>query len=385
MDDWRTATLADVAVIIGRGVTPKYSDSGAVVVLNQKCIRDGRVDLHPSRRHDSIAKPVTPEKLLRIGDVLVNSTGTGTLGRIAAVRSLTVPTTVDSHVTIVRPQEWTDARWLGYSLLASQSMIEAMAEGSTGQTELSRYSLSLLPLPIPSLREQRAIAEVLGALDDKIEANRRLAGLCDSTWRAIAASELDGELVPLSRLARFVNGGAYTKGASGTGKVVIRTPELTSGPTGTTVYSDRDVPADQLARPGDLLFVWSGSLAAHRWHRTEAIINQHIFKVIPSPGIPMWLVHDRILGLLPEFISIAADKATTMGHIQRHHLDTPVLLPNADRLVVLDVACAPLWDRALAAERESLVLTQLRDFLLPRLVSGELRVRDADPVVKEAV
>jgi type I restriction enzyme S subunit len=89
--------------------------------------------------------------------------------------------------------------------------------------------------------------------------------------------------------------------------------------------------------------------------------------------------------LLPEFISIAADKATTMGHIQRHHLDTPVLLPGPDKLAELDDACAPIWIRALAAERESLVLTQLRDFLLPKLVSGELRVGKAEALVEQAV
>lgn len=282
----------------------------------------------------------------------------------------------------LRPTVRIDTRWAYYQLLTQD--INGRDSGSAIPS-LSRSDFATLPVDLPPLSEQRAIAEVLGALDDKIEANHRLAGLCDSTWRAIAASELDGALVPLSRLARFVNGGAYTKGASGTGRVVIRTPELTSGPTRSTIYSDRDVPADQLARPGDLLFVWSGSLAAHRWCRAEAIINQHIFKVIPSAGIPMWLVHDRILGLLPEFISIAADKATTMGHIQRHHLDTHVLLPNADKLVVLDGACAPLWDRALAAERESLVLTQLRDFLLPKLVSSELRVSEAEALVEEAM
>ncbi len=287
---------------------------------------------------------------------------------------------------VLRPRRGVDPHYLFY--LAALPAFSTYATSSSDGTRMPRAQwdhVASYPVLLPPLSEQRAIAEVLGALDDKIEANHRLAALCDSTWHAIAASELEGELVPLSSLARFVNGGAYTKGASGTGRVVIRTPELTSGPTGSTIYSDRDVPADQLARPGDLLFVWSGSLAVHRWFRTEAIINQHIFKVIPGAGVPVWLVHDRILGLLPEFISIAADKATTMGHIQRHHLDTPVLRPSADKLAVLDDACAPLWKRALTAERESLALTQLRDSLLPKLVSGELRVLRAEVLVEDAV
>jgi type I restriction enzyme, S subunit len=112
-------------------------------------------------------------------------------------------------------------------------------------------------------------------------------------------------------------------------------------------------------------------------------VNQHIFKVIPHSDIPTWLVHGYLLKLLPWYRQIAAGKATTMGHIQRHHLDEPVPLPDAATRNALDERCAPLWHRALAAEQESLVLAQLRDTLLPRLLSGELRVRDAEAAVEE--
>lgn len=80
---------------------------------------------------------------------------------------------------------------------------------------------------------------------------------------------------------------------------------------------------------------------------------------------------------LDEFRAIAADKATTMGHIQRRHLDEPVLTPSAAMTQKLDAQIGPLWNRALSAEQESLKLADLRDTLLPQLMSGKLRVRDA--------
>lgn len=240
---------------------------------------------------------------------------------------------------------------------------------------------------LPSLYEQRAIAEMLGALDDKIAANDSLISTADELakweWNRSLYDEID--IIPLSSLARFVNGRAFTKGASGTGRVVVRIAELNSGIGGSTVYNDIEVDDDNLARPGDLLFAWSGSLTVARWFREEAIVNQHIFKVIPNKPHPMWLVNQAVCAKLREFQAIAADKATTMGHIQRRHLDEPVPVPSKEQIQQLDTLMSALWGRALSAEQENLGLEDIRDTLLPLLMSGKVRVRDAEKVVEEAV
>lgn len=229
---------------------------------------------------------------------------------------------------------------------------------------------------IPPLEEQRAIAATLGALDDKIESNRRAIALIPQLVRARVDASISqaGDRIAVAELARFVNGGAYTKGATGTGRMVIRIAELNSGPGGSTVYNDIDVPDEKVARAGDILMSWSGSLAVYRWFRDEAIVNQHIFKVIPT-GYPAWLVFDRLDAVMPIFRGVAADKATTMGHIQRGHLEsTNVEIPVGPEIEQLNEMLSPLWGRLLSAEREVVRLTELRDALLPELLSGRMRV-----------
>jgi type I restriction enzyme S subunit len=273
-----------------------------------------------------------------------------------------------------------------------------MWQTTTVQATLNLRDVRHLPIVVPPLYEKRAIECILGSLDDKIEGNRRLVALSDDLWQASASKKLDriecaddekaegdGDVQPLTSLANFVNGRAFTKNATGSGRMVIRIAELNNGPGASTVYNDLDLAPDYLASPGELLFAWSGSLTVQRWFRPEAIINQHIFKVVPSQGTPVWLVHAHLLRLLPGYKRIASGKATTMGHIQRRDLELPVGVPGQDVLERLDSVCSPLWHRSLNAEVESLRLASLRNSLLPRLLSGELRVREAEAFVEEAV
>ena len=269
-----------------------------------------------------------------------------------------------------------DPRWV-YRLLDLTDF--AAFNSGSAQPSLNRNFLRSIPVMRPPLEEQRAIAGVLGALDEKIAANQRVTDGAERLSRALwARATTDGPVVPLSSLARFVNGRAFTKDATGSGRVVIRIAELNSGIGPSTVYNDLTVGEDNLARPGDLLFAWSGSLTVARWFRDEAIINQHIFKVVPDQGWKLPLVHQALLVALDEFKAIAADKATTMGHIQRKHLDELVAVPASGERHAVAVELTALWDLGLAVERENLVLARTRDELLPSLMSGKLRVKDAE-------
>jgi len=167
--------LSDVAEYISRGITPVYTEAKGTVVVNQKCVRGGEVSLNDSRYHNTAKKKVPAEKLLRKWDILVNSTGTGTLGRVGQIICDMPQATVDSHVTIVRPADSVDPAYLGYALKWRQPYIEALAEGSTGQTELSRFRLGdEITIPIPSLEIQKTISQVLSAIDGKIAVNKKI-------------------------------------------------------------------------------------------------------------------------------------------------------------------------------------------------------------------
>ncbi|WP_297910438.1 restriction endonuclease subunit S [uncultured Actinomyces sp.] len=291
---------------------------------------------------------------------------------------------VNNHAHVLRANDENDTRFLSYMIESLD--LSGFITGST-QPKLSQAALLSIPLRLPKLAEQRRIAGVLGALDDKIESNQNLAEVIPSLIDAQihhALSDGSGDSIPVSKLAKFVNGGAYTKEASGTGRMVIRIADLNTGPGASTIYNDIDVPGDRLAHFGDLLMSWSGSLGVYVWVREEAIVNQHIFKVIFT-NFPAWLVHNRLNVALHDFRAIAADKATTMGHIQRKHLDeTFVEVPNA-KLEQLNHLCVPLWNRFISAQLESMRLAELRDALLPELMSGRMRVDEAGCLVSEAL
>lgn len=157
-DGWRAAALGDIAAYINRGLAPKYDDAAASIVINQKCIRDQRLNLGEARKQ---GKPVPAEKFVRLGDVLINSTGVGTLGRVAQVLEAIDNCTVDTHVSIVRPGKDCDPDFFGLTLLAQQAHFEAQGVGSTGQTELSRGRIAETSVVVPPLAVQRAFGKVV--------------------------------------------------------------------------------------------------------------------------------------------------------------------------------------------------------------------------------
>lgn len=149
---WKTKMLGDITSELRRGISPKYIEDGGVKVINQKCIRNHELSYEAARRHDQETKAINGRSL-QLGDVLVNSTGVGTLGRIAQVTYLDETTVADSHVTVVRVKEDIFPIYtFGQLMLSMESNIERLGEGSTGQTELSRKILSeqLVVLP-PSI------------------------------------------------------------------------------------------------------------------------------------------------------------------------------------------------------------------------------------------
>jgi len=276
---------------------------------------------------------------------------------------------------------------------------------------------------LPSVVEQQAIGYLLKSLDDKIELNRRMNETLEAMARAIFKSwfvdfdpvraKAEGQQPPdlaphiaelfpdafeeselgeipkgwtiigLNETGTFLNGLALQKYPPGDGESlpVIKIAQLRKGSTEGADRASADIDTAYIVEDGDVLFSWSGSLDCVLWTGGQGALNQHLFKVT-SDRFPKWFYYLWIHEHLPAFRHIAAGKATTMGHIQRHHLiEAKVIAPSTALLARADQIIGPMIDAAVSRSLECRQLALLRDTLLSRLISGELRVPAAERIV----
>ncbi len=309
-----------------------------------------------------------------------------------------------------------DPRFLFY-LLGTLSLNNWRA--GSGQPLLNQEILGGIPAAVPEPAEQRAIAHILGTLDDKIELNRRMNETLEAIARALFKSWFvdfdpvrakaegrdpglpahladlfpdsfeDSELgeIPtgwrvrgLDEIATYLNGLAlqkYPPDDSGS-LPVIKIAQLRAGHTDGADRASPDIPPAYVVEDGDVLFSWSGSLEVEIWCGGRGALNQHLFKVT-SDRFPRWFCFFWTRDHLPDFRGIAAGKATTMGHIQRGHLSAARALVPPPRLVeAMSAHFEPLLDDLIAGRLQSRTLAALRDALLPKLIAGELRVSDVE-------
>lgn len=386
-NSWTQTSLGDICMFRAGTAFPKKFQgdvSGEIPFIKVSDLKHSANSLyirHSANWVDMSTVEHLKASLLYPGAIVFAKIGEGL--KAERFRLVARPTCIDNNLMGAIPQG-INTHFLYYLMV--HTGVAHLVEGSA-LPYLRQSDLERIPVCVPPNDDQRRIAEVLGALDDKIESNQNLAEVIPSLIDAQIHHELSdgsGDSIPVSKLAKFVNGGAYTKEASGTGRMVIRIADLNTGPGASTIYNDIDVPGDRLAHFGDLLMSWSGSLGVYVWVREEAIVNQHIFKVILT-DFPAWLVHNRLNVALHGFRAIAADKATTMGHIQRKHLDETFVEVPIAKLEQLNHLCIPLWNRFVSAQLESMRLAELRDTLLPELMSGRMRVDEAGRMVSEAL
>jgi type I restriction enzyme, S subunit len=182
---WSKTTIGTLTEYMQRGKSPKYAEQSELPVINQKCIRWNELQLqHLKYIHPDQFDRWDKSRFIRPGDILWNSTGTGTVGRAYQVKSsdCVPPKVVDSHVTIVRHSPEIDARYL-FNWIKSpavQSKIEEMCDGTTNQIELSRVTIATTEIPLAPRREQTRITDQLDTLLTRIQA-------CNDRFDAIPA------------------------------------------------------------------------------------------------------------------------------------------------------------------------------------------------------
>lgn len=390
---WEETTLGEVAAEVTVGyvgpMASEYVPEG-IPFLRSLNVRPYTVDFRDIRYISPEFHQRIRKSALRPGDVVTVRTGKpGT----TAVIPRDVPVANCSDVVITRPGPNLDARWLAYYFNGiATGYVSSRLVGAV-QQHFNVGAAKEMRIFLPPISEQRAIASVLGGLDDKIALNRRIK----QTLEAVAMARFDEAVerarsdpqpgwtaVPFDEAASFLNGLALQKYPAVPDEdflPVIKIRELRQGLTEATARASTDVPAKYVIEDGDLLFSWSGTLEVVRWSSGRGALNQHLFKV--TSELPQWFIHLWLLNHLPSFRHTAASKATTMGHIQRKHLtDAVVLVPPADGMNLLGHTVAPLYERAHLCDLESRTLAELRETLLPKLLSGELRVRDAEKVAE---
>ena len=155
---------------------------------------------------------------------------------------------------------------------------------------------------------------------------------------------------------------------------MIKIAQLRKGSTEGADSANSDVSDEYIVNDRDLLFSWSGTLEVEFWFGGRGALNQHLFKVT-SADYPSWFCFLWLRHHLPWFRAVAASKATTMGHIKRSHLhEVEVVVPSEDVLRGADVIVGSLYEHHAQLMFEMHKLGEIRDLLLPELLSGRLRV-----------
>jgi len=328
---------------------------------------------------------------------------------------------------VIKTKPGIDQSFLFY-WMASEEFIEAATRASEG-TKMPRAKWNFVEKIvgfIPPLPEQRAIAHILGTLDDKIELNQRMNETLEQMAQAIFKSWFvdfdpvrakaegrdtglpkhiadlfpvkfqDSELgeIPegwrveaLDTVTDFLNGLSLQNypPESKDYLPIIKIAQLRKGSTEGSDRASINISPSYIIEDGDILFSWSGSLEVVIWCGGRGALNQHLFKVT-SRKYPKWFYFLWTKEYLPAFREIAAGKATTMGHIQRHHLqEALVLIPQEFVLKAIDNLLAPIIDNIITNNLQSRTLASLRDALLPKLLSGEIRVREVEKMVEEKI
>ena len=261
-------------------------------------------------------------------------------------------------------------------------VVNTMVTGDT-RFNISQESLGAIEMVIPPLPEQKAIAEVLSSLDDKIDLLRRQNKtledmaqtlFCKWFWGGIS----DGwEIKALDEIADYLNGLACQKHPPQNDKdklPVLKIRELKNGISENSDWATSAVDDKYIINLGDIVFSWSGSLMVKLWDGEKCVLNQHLFKV-SSECYPNWYIYFWTKHYISKFIQIADSKATTMGHIKREDLSSSVVkVPKPDELSAMNKKILPQFQKMVLNYKQIRALEELRDMLLSNLVSGKVRV-----------
>ncbi len=415
---WRSFCTLQELCEVARGITygiVKVGNfvPGGVPVIRGGDIRGGRIEFDDAKRVTEEISRKFSRTILRGGEILLNLIAEP--GHSAIAPSTLEGFNVSRDVAVIPVDSEANAQFVDFFLRSKAAIdwLSARLQGSVTQ-KINLRTLRELPVPIPPRPEQDAIAHILGTLDDKIELNRRMNETLEAMARAlfkswfidfdpvcgdsrirveVAACNPSSEsprvgtiptgwsLEPLDAVAGFRNGLAlqrFRPQADEDRLPVVKIAQLRKGRSHADEWAQASITPECIIDDGDVVFSWSGSLLVRVWCGGQAALNQHLFKVT-SERFPRWFYLHWVKHHLGGFVRIAADKATTMGHIRRRHLSEAICaVPPTSVLEAAHPLLSSLVERQVAGELESRTLEAVRDTLLPKLLSGQVRIADAE-------
>lgn len=307
----------------------------------------------------------------------------GNIGYVAMTRQTCIS---NQQINSIIANENYDPDFVYYLMKSLWPFFKNYEGQSTTLSILNKTQFSKIEIVTPDLPEQKKIASILSSLDDKIELNNKI----NETLYTQAKTIFDDCFINIDSLpdgwrrgnlldiANFLNGLAMQKfrpQENEAGLSVLKIKELRQGSCDTS--SERCSPSikpEYIVKDGDVIFSWSGSLLVDIWCGGTCGLNQHLFKVT-SDTYDKWFYYMWIAHHLDRFISVAADKATTMGHIKREELaKAEVLIPSKGDYKKVSALMTPMFELIIINRLEARKLAKLRDELLPKLMSGEIDV-----------
>lgn len=385
MSEWKKCKLSDLGTVVG-GATPSTKneenyEGGTIAWITPKDLAGYK------RRYIMRGKRNITEKglnscsaqILPVNSILFSSRAPIGYVAIAGQEMCT-----NQGFKSIIPNDDTDYMFLYYLLKYNKNKIESMGSGTTFK-EVSGRTMKNIEVTVPnSLTEQRKIASILSVIDEKIEINEKINENLEEQANEIFINEfLALKTLPngwttanLTDIAEYLNGIAMQKYRPSNNEIgipVLKIKELRQGFCDNN--SDTCSPTikhEYIIHDGDVIFSWSGSLLVDFWCGGICGLNQHLFKVT-SNKYDKWFYYSWTKHHLSRFISIAADKATTMGHIKRSELkNSEVLIPNKSDYYRIGSLLQPIYDLIIANRIENKQLSEIRDLLLPKLITGEI-------------
>ena len=293
---------------------------------------------------------------------------------------------LNQHIFKVTPKRGIDKHYLYYLLKFLKPQFAAIASNkqTTGLGHVTVKDMRELMVLLPEVQVQKAIGSFLYLIDHKAYINNQINDNLQQQAQVLFEQKfifdgIEGSEKPLYDFADYVNGAAFKQNECGEhGLPIIKITELKNGITDSTKYFDGFKGEKYLVQNKDILFSWSGnpetSIDIFIWTCGKAILNQHTFNVKSNTG-HRWFTFLMLKYFKPEFSRIASNKQTTgLGHVTANDLKRLTFIYNETAIDDFEREIGPIMEMIFSNMLENQKLAQLRDTLLPKLMSGEIDV-----------